>query len=214
MNTTNLFVELMVIGIGALSAIFLAVAAFIDFGAERWTSPNNDNVVAILILAPILALTYVLGIIIDRGADWLFRTLWADSLRRRFFANDIDAYHRARRAVLAGPPKLAALLEYARSRMRICRGWTVNAAFLVVAWNLFAARQLVDTSSSGSWWLAGNLFFLALLVGSWVAWRSLILGIYEKAQRLYAFLCEQHLVAMPAGNGASVEDGFEEGLTE
>lgn len=193
-NTTNLFVELMVIGIGAVTALLLGVMAFVTLDSQRMSALAVENIAAILILAPLLALTYVLGIVIDRCADGLFKLFWTDSYRERYFAHDIDTYHRARRAVMAGPDKLASMLEYARSRMRICRGWTVNSLFLLLAWNLFAPRQLDSFGAASAWWLAGNVFLLLLFASCWLSWRSLVLGMYEKVRRKYEFLIEQGLV--------------------
>ncbi len=217
MNTTNLFVELMVIGIGAVSALILGLLAFLTLDPKTVSAVAADNIAAILILAPLLALTYVLGIVIDRGADWLFSLCWTDSYRERYFEDDIDTYHRARRAVMAGPDKLASMVEYARSRMRICRGWTVNSLFMILAWNLFAAQQLTTYSSSTAWWVTGNLFLLLLLASCWLAWRSLVLGMYEKVWRKYDFLIEQELVipvlgvaspSMPGRDSRSTDDGM------
>lgn len=199
MNTTNLFVELMIIGIGAVSAIGLAVIGCLEPGViPLLANLGMETAATILTLAPLLALTYVVGILIDRLADVLFKHTWANRLRGRYFSSDedgsedegTDAYHLARRMVLVGPDRLARLIEYGRSRMRICRGWTVNGMLLIVAWNVFAAHRLVGVSNGDNWWLAGNAFFLLLTVGCCWAWRVLMCGLYDKVQRQHAFLVQ------------------------
>ena len=178
MNTTNLFVELMVIGVGALSAILLTVAAV--FPAGSYAHLLNAESFAAIVLVPLLALTYVLGIIVDRLADRLF-TRPAHRLRSHHFEDDAS-YHHARRTVLAGPEKIANLLEYARSRMRICRGWAVNSMLLLLAWNLFADGRAA---------FLGTALLFVLLAGSIFAWRMLVASQYRKVLGKYEFICNQ-----------------------
>ena len=67
MSTTNLFVELIVIGIGA--AIWVVLAALAVFGYS-WVP--LDQVFSTFAAAPFLGVVYVLGIILDRVADAVF----------------------------------------------------------------------------------------------------------------------------------------------
>lgn len=188
----------MIIGIGAVSALGLAVISSLEPGAIPLATLGMETAATILTLAPLLALTYVVGILIDRVADVLFKHMWANRLRGRYFGSDendtedegTDAYHLARRMVLVGPDRLARLIEYGRSRMRICRGWTINGMLLIVAWNVFAVQQLGSVANGGNWWLAGNAFFLLLTVGCCWAWRVLMCGLYDKVQRQHQFLIQ------------------------
>ncbi len=197
MNTTNLFVELMIIGIGAVSAIGLAVIGCLQPGTIPLATLGMETAATILTLAPLLALTYVVGILIDRIADVIFKHFWANRLRGRYFGSEdgseddgTDAYHLARRMVLVGPDRLARLIEYGRSRMRICRGWTINGMLLFVAWNVFASQRLAGVANGDNWWLAGNASFLLLTVGCCWAWRVLMCGLYDKVQRQHTFLIQ------------------------
>ena len=67
MGTTNLVVELMVIGVGAVAALILT--GLTGFGTH-WVPV--DALLAIQTAIPMLAITYVLGVLTDRLADEIF----------------------------------------------------------------------------------------------------------------------------------------------
>ena len=94
MSTTNLFVELIVIGVGALAWIVLLVLSL--FG---WAWVPTERVFSTVALVPLLSLIYVLGIVSDRIADSLFEHWWNDNLRKSRFP-EINDYHAARRRIL------------------------------------------------------------------------------------------------------------------
>jgi len=71
MSTTNIFAELIVIGLGAFASLLLLIAAMLEV---------SRGVVAFLITSPVaaipaLAFVYLLGIVTDRISDWLFASL-------------------------------------------------------------------------------------------------------------------------------------------
>lgn len=80
MSTTDLFVELMVIGIGA--SIWLILFIFSIFGYE-WVPV--DRVASLFALIPVAAVVYVLGIIVDRIADTIFEKLWGQTLCEKVY---------------------------------------------------------------------------------------------------------------------------------
>lgn len=118
MSTTNLFVELIVIGVGTFIWILLLLSAM--FG---WELGTLVSLVPLETAVPLVSLVYVLGIAMDRLADVTFETLWGKSLRKSRFG-ELRNYYDARRQILTKSERLSELLEYGRSRLRICRGWT------------------------------------------------------------------------------------------
>ena len=80
MATTNLFVELLVIGVGAACWVGLLILA--AFGIE-FTQSEVLN--AYPVLMSLLAIAYLLGIITDRIADFVFDKCFSKSLHAQFF---------------------------------------------------------------------------------------------------------------------------------
>jgi len=134
-STTSLFVELVVIGIGAAIWVTLVILAF--FGYE-WVS--IDKALSLPAAIPILSVVYVLGIVSDRIIDILFDRLWGATLRLKEFP-DTAVYHQARRTALTGSNAMADIIEYSRSRLRICRGWSVHSLLIAIALVVFALTR-------------------------------------------------------------------------
>ena len=183
MGTTNLFVELVVIGVGAMTWLCLLVVAV--FG---WKWIPIDKVFSTVALVPLLSLIYLLGIISDRIADSIFERLWVTRLRQRCFESTKE-YHLARRQILTGSERLSDLLEYGRSRMRICRGWTLNSILIAITLNLCVWIQL-QPSHARSLSIFGTIASLSFAVGAWDTWRKLSVTEYRKVKEQAAFLVE------------------------
>lgn len=163
MTTTHLFVELLVIGFGAIA--WLVVLGATVFGYDL-----DHSLLSWQALVPLLSVVYVLGIVIDRVADWLVGPLDRRHLEQ-YFKEDKDAYFSGRRMLVVYGPALWAHLEYGRSRLRICRGWALNSLLLMVTitvyawvhnppslnpcWRLWAANLMLATFFGlcfGCWW--------------------------------------------------------------
>jgi len=80
MNTTNLFVELIVIGVGAFIWLILLVLSVFGYA---WIP--IEHMLAPAVTIPMLAVIYVLGIISDRIADTVFDAIWSDDLLGSYF---------------------------------------------------------------------------------------------------------------------------------
>lgn len=175
MNTTNVFVELLVIGLGPTVTALLILGIAFDpavFGSASLVDAGTSLVVFV----PLLAITYVLGILVDRVADRLF-SAWADRIRHRHFESD-DEYHDARRTIVYYSEPMYRIRQYGRSRMRICRGWAVNAALLLVPANVYLGRALGDDRLRAL--LLLNAGLALLLVETMFSWRVLADGEYRK----------------------------------
>lgn len=185
MSTTDLFVEIIVIGVGA--TIWIVLLALSIFGYS-WVP--SGQVFSLASLLPILAITYVLGIVTDRVADTLFDKLWKPSLAQQFYQQDGDDYD-DRRYIYLRSEQLAHLLEYGRSRLRICRGWTLNSLLILGSFNLFIQLQLPHASLKLTAFLFGNLFLVLLTYCLWFSWKQLTLADYRKVKRQSAWLKTQ-----------------------
>ena len=184
MNTTDLFVELIVIGVGATMWVVLLVLSLFGYA---WVP--FDHLFALPSLLPILAITYIFGIVTDRVADGLFDKVWKPRLAQQFYGQDGDDYD-DRRYIYLRSERLASLLEYGRSRLRICRGWFLNTLLILVSLNLFILRQIVGVSAKLAMIVFSNAFLVLLIYGLWFSWRQLTLADYRKVKRQSAWLRE------------------------
>ena len=181
MGTTNLVVELMVIGVGAVVAVLLT--AMTVFGVQ-WVPVKA--LLAVQTVIPMLAITYVMGILMDRFADKAFEK-WSTKIRKIYFPGNVE-YHAARRTILTKSDPLAAIMRYGRSRIRVVRGWTVNGVLLALAGAAFIAVR-VDDAELRFILLAFHLLMTAALTGGcMIAWRRLSNYEYLKIQEGAAFL--------------------------
>lgn len=185
MSTTDLFVEIIVIGVGAM--IWMGLLVMSIFGYSWLPSSQLFSIASLL---PILAITYVFGIVIDRASDALFDKLWKPSLAQQFYPKDGDDYD-DRRFIYLRSEQLAKLLEYGRSRLRICRGWTLNSLLIWLSLNIFILRQLSDTAIKLPAFLFGNLFLALFSYSLWFSWKQLTLADYRKVKRQSAWLKTQ-----------------------
>ena len=182
MSTTELFVELLIIGIGA--AIWIVLLLLSVFGIS-WLP--SEALLSVTALIPALAVVYVLGIVVDRLCDRLFELIWRESLFRQYYDNR-QAYYDDRRILYLYGAGLAQLLEYGRSRLRICRGWAVNALLIALSLNLFAWTQIANGAVRLKVSLGGTLLLLLFAYANWYAWSQLTVTTYRKIQQQAAFI--------------------------
>ena len=193
MSTTNLFVELVVIGIFAAAWVTMALLACFGIPNLPWS-----QIPALVAAVPILAVVYVLDIITDRLADGLFEKVFVYRLRMDRFSGsewrslrDSDLKRLSQRAdekyrdlklqILSGPDRIAELGEYARSRARICRGVAFNGAIAVIVMNVWMATA-VPPSFGWADGLTANAGVLLIVVGAWYSWRSITISGLEKME--------------------------------
>jgi len=182
MSTTNLFVELIVIGVGA--SIWLTLLVLALFGYD-WVPVGQ--LLSPAAAVPLIAVVYLLGIVSDRLADAAFQRIWTDDLRGSFF-KDRREYYNARRIILTQSERLSDLLEYGRSRLRICRGWAFNSVLIAVTLNMFVWMQFADHRLAWPVSAFVSVIMLALSAASWFAWRKLAMNEYRKIDEQAAFI--------------------------
>ncbi|WP_440558014.1 hypothetical protein ACSP97_15970 [Streptomyces sp. SCPE 10] len=169
---TAMFVEVLVIGIGGLAAAVLVLIALIGPAPTAKLAPVAGSSAATGVA---LAAAYALGILLDRAADTIL-TPYRRRLRSRFFSTN-SAYATAR-LQLAAFPVLVARADYARSRMRICRGWLFNCLALVLTADLAMLRYSFDHRLL----ILCTVTVLGLVIayGFFRAWRALTVTGYRK----------------------------------
>ena len=181
MNTTNLFVELVVIGISAAFWVLLLVFTVFGYGwlsiEELFTWPA---------LVPGLAVVYALGIVVDRFADNFFERR-ALPLSARWFKSE-EEYQHARMFIYTRSDALRDLFEYGRSRIRICRGWAFNSFMSAIALNLFVWVQMPADDVRWKLSVFGSFFFLLFGVAAWRAWLRLVSNEYKRLHEQYIHL--------------------------
>lgn len=199
---TTMFVEVLVVGIGSLAALVTFLAAI--------AGPDNASQISPIMGSSItaglaLAFSYALGILVDRGADGLLAKR-RRSIRSVYFTSN-SSYSAARQHV-SGRPDLAARADYARSRMRICRGWILNspalfgaAIFLIVRFELKNPTTLIACSAA-----VGAL----LTFGFYVAWRNITATSYSKI----AQQAQVNTVSVPSQNSSEVQVAPQASLAE
>lgn len=182
MSTTSLFVELVVIGVGALAWVVLLVLSV--FG---WNWVPTERVFSSVALVPLLSLIYVFGIVTDRIADALFENWWTEDIRKKSFP-DVEDYYMAQRLILTRSERFSKLLEYGRSRLRICRGWALNSMLIAIALNIFIWSRLGNSSLTFSLSLFGTVTCLLFAIASWFTWKKLSVTENRKMKEQAAFL--------------------------
>lgn len=185
MAMTALFVELVVIGIGAVSWVSLAVLALFGYS---WITLTLGQATSVTSLVPLLSFTYLLGIIVDRIADQVF-AVPTSRLRAKWFASRKD-YYRARDIFYLNAPTRD-LAEYNRSRLRICRGWVINSAATIVTLNAFVWAQLPDQVPRLKIASIGTIILLGLGLGAVNAWYQLSVDAFERLKEQTKIVEEQ-----------------------
>ena len=196
---TAMFVEVLVIGIGGLTAAVLMVIALIGPAATTKLAPVAGSSAATGVA---LAAAYALGILLDRAADTIL-TPYRRRLRSRFFPT--NSAYAAARLQLAAFPVLVARADYARSRMRICRGWLFNCLALALTADLamlrysFAHRLLILSTTT--------VLGIVIAYGFFRAWRALTLTGYRKlAEQTATSPTSPTLPAQPQPGSVSPSD--------
>lgn len=164
MKTTNLFIELLVIGVGA--AICLIMILKLLIGLDFLESvPMNSSV----LLFPITAITYVLGIIFDRLFD-LITDKWDKTIRSQHLT---DEQYKDVRTILYNDSKMVQeVFDYTKNRIRIVRSWMFY--FMIMAILILLDAIIFDKINS----FAFSFLLILLSLFSAIAFRKLNHSFY------------------------------------
>jgi len=197
MNTTNIFVELVVVGFHTLLWIGLVILALVGY-----QNLDLEKLLTINLAVPILAMAYILGILIDRLSDFVFIS---QDLKMRPAKEkaDLPSFLTMRYYILHKSSDIYAQLEYTRSRLRIARASVFNFAFTTIAVLLFIWLQL------GKSFLVSSLIvacIVALAIGailifaSYQAWSGLIKSYSISTVKAYLLLRDEDAKSNIAGS--------------
>lgn len=208
-NTTDLFVEIIIIGIGAL--IWLTLLIFICFGYSWiWVDPIElpSMFSSVITLVLFLAIAYVLGIIVDRVADRIFEIVKPRVKNKCYESEKIDPKKSVdydnRRYIYERSEVLVDMLLYGRSRLRICRGWAFNAVLIWFFTNiLFVTGQFGEIGDKP--FIFSNIALIMLVSGLIYSWCELTYTDYRKVAQQSKWLRELHAQegTIPSKNGLS-----------
>jgi hypothetical protein len=187
MTTTNVFAELLIIGIETLAWIALLIFSLFGNGWIDFAFFNN-----LAIAIPLAAAAYVLGIIMDRVSDTLLAG--ADHAIRRQVLGEraAQSFAQLRSYILARSSYLATDLDYLRSRLRIMRSSIVNFGLLAIFGAAFILSRL-QIALSTKFSAAATAFIAGLVLASlsYYAWRASSITYYLRLQTAFALLPDQ-----------------------
>ncbi|MDZ7363017.1 MAG: hypothetical protein ONB46_20195 [candidate division KSB1 bacterium] len=184
MTTTNVFAELLIIGIETMGWIALLILSLFGYEWIDFSILNN-----LVIAIPLAAAAYVLGIMMDRLSDVLLAG--ADhKIRQKVLGERVaQSFPHLRIYILAKSPFLSTDLDYLRSRLRIMRSSLVNFGLLAITAAAFILSRApislnAKFSAAATAFLAGAVF--ASL--SFYAWRASSITYYLRLQTAFALL--------------------------
>lgn len=166
MKTTEMFVELVVIGTGAFIWLLLMILTIFGYNWIPFDKPIFSPLILLFIV-----LIYVFGIIVDRLADCIFKN-WEEKIREIIMP---DKDHRQIRAIVY---KESSLLkewsQYGRTRLRICRGWALNMVIIFITSNLFIWIRWPSESYKLEICIFLMLFNLLIFIALIFSWYKII----------------------------------------
>ncbi|MEU0195958.1 hypothetical protein ABZ250_40100 [Streptomyces afghaniensis] len=169
---TAMFIEVLVVGIGFLTGLCILTAAIAGPDNTRKLAPVGGTPLA---AGAALAFAYALGILIDRAADTAL-TPARRKLRAQSFPTSA-AYAQAR-IKLTESPTLVARADYARSRLRICRGWVLNCILITLATDLALWRYSVEHRAVLL--TTTNVLGVLAALGFYLSWHTITATGYRK----------------------------------
>ncbi len=170
MSTTDLFVELIVVGLGAFSWLALLLLAVLGVDLALLRAILAEPAAAL----PALVLIYLLGIVTDRAADRLFNLLWVEKKQQSLYPGGKNQFHADRTLVLGRSERFAQMFEYSRSRQRICRGWALNGFLLLITSLILLFVRFSQLPNLSLVALTVTLLLLGLVYSCWRAWLLMV----------------------------------------
>lgn len=156
MRSTSYFIELMVAGAGATVWLGLIIISLFGWDWILWEYATEAGV--IIVLSPFV---YVLGVIFDRWVDNLFDFYFKENSKNPDFL-PLEEYYYARTKVYLASEDLKNLLEYGKSRIRICRAWAFNSLMIAFFGALFIMAS--PHSPFADLWMKLKVSFTILII--------------------------------------------------
>jgi hypothetical protein len=165
MNTTSIFVELVVVGLHTAIWIGLIVLALVGY-----QNLDLEKVFTLNLALPILAITYILGILVDRVSDDVLAAQ-DDRLRSRYDIRELPGFLSMRFYILSKSSDVYEQLEYTRSRLRIARASIVNFALTTLAAALFAWFRLGQALAQYHVIVSASVIIIGALL-TWISYQT------------------------------------------
>lgn len=185
MNTTLLFVEILITGLQTSTWIFLFVLSVSGYGWLQTSQLKDLSNWSTLIMLFVLSFAYALGIVVDRLADAIFHD-WNKRIGKQIL---VDAVRPSTQRFSLGKDNdyLNNQIEYTRSRMRIARASALNYALIAISSAAFVYTQLqfLSTGKKVSYTLAILILGALLSSSSIYAWWKLTKTYYHLIQSNY-----------------------------
>ena len=180
-----IFAELLIIGLeGGICFSFFLLSIFgVDIFEQTLSFLEKWQ---LLVLAIVLALIYVFGVILDRIADWLFRS--KEKQVDEEIVGDMPVTIPVMRFSLGIQNDfLNQQLEYTRTRMRIVRASTINFPLIAVGLSTFLLTRLTNISYELRWNYVGIVLAMGFVFSyaSYRTWKSLIKAHLKLAKVMY-----------------------------
>lgn len=174
MDTTLLFVELVIAGVQASTWLIMLIVVLFGYAWVQVPVIAEWKSVALVLL---LAFSYPLGVVFDRFADLVFEP-WNKRLQKRYFPNPPCPIVVMRFQITKDDEHLNHQFEYTRTRMRIARASAINLgliAILATALVLLRAQGLAagDRVRAAAGFLGIGACMVSLCV---YAWRNLMVS--------------------------------------
>jgi hypothetical protein len=171
-KTTELFAELLIIGLGALTWIALLLALLV--GPEFvYSAFNSETVSPAIFILFTLSLAYVIGIIIDRA----YLPVWKKLEGKLMKSNGVElgAYYDFQiNLAIKGSDELISFMDYYSSRLRILRASCVN----------FILATIFGACLSHS----DNAIYLVVLLGGSIVVIASFSAYYQLCGKYYGFV--------------------------
>jgi hypothetical protein len=183
MATTQLFAELLVIGVGVACWLSLLVAAALGYRFDEGIPKLDPS-----LLVALGGVAYVLGIVVDRLAYALLGPIERAQSNAIVAGAGYPEPQEMERDVLASSEALGRQVQYNRSRLRICRAWAINALLVSVAFVVWNVRVRVVPLRPSLVLVAAGLSVCILM--AWTT-RALVRDHYKNIFASYEFLTKK-----------------------
>lgn len=163
MNTTLLFVEIVIAGLQSLLWVALLTLSLTGVEWLKNVSIQDLGEWSFLVSALFFSLAYSLGILVDRSAKFIF-SFWDNRLQKRYLIGKTQSMAALRFRL--ENESLNKHLEYIRTRMRIARSSALNF-FLITVFGVVLINRITGLTSEQkglfSWTVLGVGILLVLL---------------------------------------------------
>lgn len=191
MNTTNLIVEFLVIGIQV--AIWISLLVLIFIGTD-WLEFGKVKELGTAIIALLIAISYPIGIFVDNLADRILKN--KDKKIRNKFINDEDKSIFRVRTLAGENSPLAELFSYQRMRIRISRSSFLNFSLISFMLPILFIVQFQKYFGSNLIWAC----LLTLIIGglftylAYWTWKDVSKRYYRRYPEAEKLLIEKGLL--------------------